>query len=71
MTYGVTKRGSTLQLDTCEWRHRSLLDWTVELIVAESYSEVQSYVLLKQRAEPILILSIAVIRLAKRGACKC
>lgn len=55
VAYGVTKRGSTLQLDTCEWRHRSLLDWTVELIVAESYSEVQleSYVLLKQRAEPI------------------
>lgn len=55
MACGVTKRGSTLQLDTCEWRHHSLLDWTVELIVAESYSEVQleSYVLLKQRAEPI------------------
>lgn len=55
VAYGVTKRGSTQQLDTCEWRHRSLLDWTVELIVAESYSEVQleSYVLLKQRAEPI------------------
>ena len=49
---GVTKRGSTLQLDTCEWRHHSLLDWRVELIVAESYSEVQleSYVLLKDGA---------------------
>ena len=37
---GVAKRGCTLLLDPCEWRHRSLLDWTAELIVAKSYCEV-------------------------------
>ena len=51
---GVAKRGCTLHLDPCEWRHRSLLDWTAEVIVAKSYCEGQweSCVLLKRRDEP-------------------